>query len=91
MVNEFGRFIDFFKDVMELMNKEEMGIIIYFQRKRWVRDNMIKKMIIQRIMGKKKQRLNKRSYLIRVLILNIMIKDVERGKLKWRVIVILGM
>uniref|UniRef100_UPI003873CD37 RNA-directed RNA polymerase catalytic subunit n=1 Tax=Influenza A virus (strain A/Puerto Rico/8/1934 H1N1) TaxID=211044 RepID=UPI003873CD37 len=38
------------------------GSTTHFQRKRRVRDNMTKKMITQRTIGKKKQRLNKRSY-----------------------------
>ncbi|WVH31864.1 polymerase PB1 [Influenza A virus] len=63
--NESGRLIDFLKDVMESMNKEEIEITTHFQRKRRVRDNMTKKMITQRTIGKKKQRLNKRGYTYR--------------------------
>ncbi|XRL35317.1 polymerase PB1 [Influenza A virus] len=51
--NESGRLIDFLKDVMESMNKEEIEITTHFQRKRRVRDNMTKKMITQRTMGRK--------------------------------------
>ncbi|XPO89436.1 polymerase PB1, partial [Influenza A virus] len=54
--NESGRLIDFLKDVMESMDKEEMEITTHFQRKRRVRDNMTKKMVTQRTIGKKKQR-----------------------------------
>ncbi|BAS21817.1 polymerase basic protein 1, partial [Influenza A virus (A/duck/Vietnam/HU1-1245/2014(H6N2))] len=89
--NESGRLIDFLKDVMESMDKEEMEITTHFQRKRRVRDNMTKKMVTQRTIGKKKQRLNKRSYLIRALTLNTMTKDAERGKLKRRAIATPGM
>lgn len=64
------------------MDKEEMEITTHFQRKRRVRDNMTKKMVTQRTIGKKKQRVNKRGYLIRALTLNTMTKDAERGKLK---------
>ncbi|AHN02705.1 polymerase PB1 [Influenza A virus (A/green-winged teal/Wisconsin/110/1979(H6N5))] len=89
--NESGRLIDFLKDVMESMDKEEMEITTHFQRKRRVRDNMTKKMVTQRTIGKKKQRLNKKSYLIRALTLNTMTKDAERGKLKRRAIATPGM
>ncbi|AEO09136.1 polymerase PB1, partial [Influenza A virus (A/swine/Ohio/FAH11-1/2010(H1N2))] len=89
--NESGRLIDFLKDVMESMDKEEIEITTHFQRKRRVRDNMTKKMVTQRTIGKKKQRVNKRSYLIRALTLNTMTKDAERGKLKRRAIATPGM
>ncbi|MBZ6982190.1 hypothetical protein FMK22_28585, partial [Klebsiella pneumoniae] len=39
---------------MESMDKEEMEITTHFQRKRRVRDNMTKKMVTQRTIGKRK-------------------------------------
>lgn len=48
-------------------------------------------MVTQRTIGKKKHKLDKRSYLIRALTLNTMTKDAERGKLKRRAIATPGM